>query len=1083
MKAKVIVILLIICCIVSGINVNGKEITDTWVATDALGRVLPDNKTAGDKKQDKYVGIFYFLFLDTSYEGMRLSDKSYVYRLGGKEAVWDVLVRGGIDMWGKPYFGYYENTDEWIYRKHAAMLSAAGVDFIFLDITNPNSYDHAWRVLFKVWQDIRDEGGVTPQIIFNCGDDPVRMQSHIGGLWSEIYSQGKYKDLWFMWEGKPLIFGNPDNLGEEVKSFFSIRKSWAFNAWTSEDGGRLRWPWIAEVPQVPGRNIDGVIEQVSVTAGFHASTSRGRSFVNGKQTSNGKKDFGYSLTETQYGLAFKEQWESALEIDPPLITVTGWNEFHNGGSYITAEDISWNVADTYQTGYNDLQYGKVFVDCFSSEFSRDIEPIDGYYGDNYYYQLCYYIRLFKGVEKIPEGTGSYDIGLNTDKEKWDKIGPEFKDITNDTVHRDHRSVTGTYYYTNETGRNDFKDIKVSKLKDKTYFYVSCQDDIVIDSGENWMNLFIDSDQNHETGWEGYDYIINRGRDNNKAVIERFKDDSWSFEEVGKADYTVEGNTMVICVPNKVIKIINRDNFDFKWADNSTVSGNIMEFMDLGDSAPDSRFNFRYVKKGGNIVSYKDINIYFIVIPVVLILIIAAIFVIKKKTEKALFKKIIKITVISLLALTIVSTAAYFLIKYINYRNTITLLVREDISPNANMEKLKQVIDEYTEAFGKVKVKVKYVKDFPVDPEGDVLLIPADSALEYMSVKKSKLYDISKYIKEEEIIAPAYKMGNIKGSIQWIPFNYDRAVVLCDLNIFEKLGVKVPDSDWTYDDFVKTAAELTQRKDKVSYTGIYLPYHEKFVWMQFIQGFGGNWYDSENLKLNLTEGNSLKGINNMFSLFNKDIAKGNGVNTDKVAAMSLAFGCQPQRNGTYFLTEEETNSNPGNYALELAKENKLLVLPLPSFPEGNTGASNTDFIHGFAILSKSKKKDISIDFVKFSQTVEGQRILNKYYGGIPTNIDAQKEDFWKTGTLTGINADNVLKGIEYDKRDDFFDAYYDSIDMYNNILRSRVMFSAVLYNKFESIDKGDENGLSEEGIELLKLLEKKVSLTMKLADRE
>lgn len=36
------------------------------------------------------------------------------------------------------------------------------------------------------------------------------------------------------------------------------------------------------------------------------------------------------------------------------------------------------------------------------------------------------------------------------------------------------------------------------------------------------------------------------------------------------------------------------SFDFKWADNSTTTGNVMEFMDLGDAAPDSRFNFRYV---------------------------------------------------------------------------------------------------------------------------------------------------------------------------------------------------------------------------------------------------------------------------------------------------------------------------------------------------------------------------------------------------------------------------------------------------------------------------------------------------------
>lgn len=29
-------------------------------------------------------------------------------------------------------------------------------------------------------------------------------------------------------------------------------------------------------------------------------------------------------------------------------------------------------------------------------------------------------------------------------------------------------------------------------------------------------------------------------------------------------------------------------------DNSTVSGNVLEFMDLGDAAPNSRFNFRFV---------------------------------------------------------------------------------------------------------------------------------------------------------------------------------------------------------------------------------------------------------------------------------------------------------------------------------------------------------------------------------------------------------------------------------------------------------------------------------------------------------
>lgn len=111
------------------------------------------------------------------------------------------------------------------------------------------------------------------------------------------------------------------------------------------------------------------------------------------------------------------------------------------------------------------------------------------------------------------------------------------------------------------------------------------------------------------------------------------------------------------------------------------------------------------------------------------------------------------------------------------------MVRQDISPNADMELLEETINEYIEAFKKenkgVNVRVKYVKDFPVDPkDADVLLIPADSALEYMKSpditdKKyaSKFADLSKYINKDEILSSALKMGEIKGSVQWIPFNY------------------------------------------------------------------------------------------------------------------------------------------------------------------------------------------------------------------------------------------------------------------------------------------------------------------------
>lgn len=226
---------------------------------------------------------------------------------------------------------------------------------------------------------------------------------------------------------------------------------------------------------------------------------------------------------------------------------------------------------------------------------------------------------------------------------------------------------------------------------------------------------------------------------------------------------------------------------------------------------------------------------------------------------------------------------------------------------------------------------------------------------------------------------------------------------------------------------------------------------------------------------------------MFSLLNKGQAKANGFNVkksaDSYAGMSFAFACQPERDGIYNLSDYEKERIVNYRVEELIKQNKLLVLPLPAFPSGDVGTVNTDFTHGFAVTASGKKKDLAACFAMFSQGIQGQRILNKYYGGIPTNIKAQQEDFWKKGTLSGVNADNVLIGIEHDERDDFFDAFYDSQNMYEEVLRTRASFSAVLYNKFESIKKGNENGISDEAIKQLELLEKRISLTMQLAERD
>ena len=137
-----------------------------------------------------------------------------------------------------------------------------------------------------------------------------------------------------------------------------------------------------------------------------------------------------------------------------------------------------------------------------------------------------------------------------------------------------------------------------------YFLAVCTAPIEKDDSENWMNLFINTDGDINTGWEGYDYVLNRSRDGKNVSVEKFTD-GFRSEKTGEARYVTDGGYFVIKLEKSVIGVTELRDFTFKWADNSTTSGNVMEFMDLGDAAPNDRFAYRYIGENGTTVEYND----------------------------------------------------------------------------------------------------------------------------------------------------------------------------------------------------------------------------------------------------------------------------------------------------------------------------------------------------------------------------------------------------------------------------------------------------------------------------------------------
>jgi hypothetical protein len=110
-------------------------------------------------------------------------------------------------------------------------------------------------------------------------------------------------------------------------------------------------------------------------------------------------------------------------------------------------------------------------------------------------------------------------------------------------------------------------------------------------------LLIDADQNAATGWQGYDFIVNRTiADGGKTWLEK-NEGGWRWKKVALVDYPVEGNELHLSIPRVALGLVaaeTRLSLDFKWADNVQSPGDVMDFYTSGDTAPEGRFMYRYV---------------------------------------------------------------------------------------------------------------------------------------------------------------------------------------------------------------------------------------------------------------------------------------------------------------------------------------------------------------------------------------------------------------------------------------------------------------------------------------------------------
>ena len=572
------------------------------VATDALGRKLPTYQEVGGPKPNRYVGMFYWQWHGPDRWGPDYNVTEFLKSHPGFKD-FEAHPKGGPDdptwYWAEPLFGYYLSTDPWVIRKHLKMLSDAGVDFLFLDYTNGSIYDAEMKQFLAVAEDMKAKGVPVPRLAFFLNSEP---EWKIEALYQTWYKPGHYDDMWFRWQGKPLLMASrptqPVKMKEPgllpaIQDYFTWRPTWAFHDAAKEP---TKWRFMDEFyqggPQRPALGPDGKVEQMVVSKSL-GGPLWGNMKTGGVSCAPGHVPVyndQWVSPDTAKGLFFQAQWDNAEKVAAPILLVTGWNEWT--ASVWETPGVVF-LGRTTKTGQGHI------VDEFNGDFNRDLEPMKGGYGDDYYNQFVANMRRYKGMQAPTQPSAPRTIRLQASYKQWDDVRPVYHNAGG-IAPRDWDGATPHTHYVDRSARNDIVLAQVARDGANVYFHVRTSATLTPAVGQSWMLLFLDT-HGSATAWHGYDFLINRHRIGTRCTIERNVSGTWNWKAVGEAVISRQGSEMMLKVPRKALGLLpSRGPFtlDFKWADNLPERAAIMDFYSEGEVAPSARFNYRFAEPAG-----------------------------------------------------------------------------------------------------------------------------------------------------------------------------------------------------------------------------------------------------------------------------------------------------------------------------------------------------------------------------------------------------------------------------------------------------------------------------------------------------
>ena len=252
---------------------------------------------------------------------------------------------------------------------------------------------------------------------------------------------------------------------------------------------------------------------------------------------------------------------------------------------------------------------------------------------------------------------------------------------------------------------------------------------------------------------------------------------------------------------------------------------------------------------------------------------------------------------------------------------------------------------------------------------------------------------------QNIFTGIYELGCVNGRLYMVPSDITQTTVCVNKTALSQAGLSMPDNSWTWEDFVGYCKKLTVMEDDgtLSRTGTFIHTGNEFVLLPyFLSGWGGNWCDTVNKKINLvSDENVLKGFEQLINLIRDGYCATNGL-TGELGAKYGNLVVQSAGN--------LTNTAGYGFIFNLLWQSRVQLMEwyqamgldadfvtVPKTPVRNVPGEG----FGYIVYSKTKNPDAAATFALTLLTDEGQNAFNNIIGGgIPCTKHQIEKGDWK-----------------------------------------------------------------------------------------